>query len=278
MTMYTLLCLGCPVVSSLTHPPSSPMATLPTSKSLLDGISIGMLTGHIRFEFKSYPFTSTRAMMHLLKPHLSDMKASICPDSKAALWFHAPSKGKVVLKNNSMMFITGCKSVRSFQTIVKLVVDALRKSGYAFKVLKIAINNMVGNLNLALTTSYFAEGDLLDIERISQDHCTFMHYEPEIFAGCTYRPNKSVLPEEFLSNKMTANLFKSGKIVMTGCRSFKALAWFKTHIVNLMKKYVKRVPPRSNDSPKKLQPIPAKKKRVQTPQVTLFDAFYRNGA
>ena len=60
-----------------------------------------------------------------------------------------------------------------------------------------------------------------------------MSYEPEIFPGCIYRLNQP---------KAVLLLFKSGKIVCTGCKSEEAVALAIETVLNRLAEFVALIP------------------------------------
>lgn len=69
------------------------------------------------------------------------------------------------------------------------------------------------------------------LEKLNQAHGGFCHYEPEIFPGLIYR---------ILTLKVVVLIFVSGKIVLTGARTWEDIYNAYKEIYPVLKQYAKK--------------------------------------
>ena len=99
------------------------------------------------------------------------------------------------------MVCTGAKSEDESKTACKKYAKTIMNMGFKVRFTEFKIQNIVGSCDVMFP---------IMLEKLSQNHQTFCHYEPEIFPGLIYR---------ILELKVVVLIFVSGKIVLTGARN-----------------------------------------------------------
>lgn len=113
----------------------------------------------------------------------------------------------VLLFTSGKMVLTGCRSlIECYQASLEIVC-ILRRGliGVRFMLRCVNIQNIVGNVDLGLTTC-----QTIDLERFYTDLSVYCTFQKNMFPGLIYRANYS--PVVLL-------IFQSGKIVITGGKS-----------------------------------------------------------
>jgi len=112
-------------------------------------------------------------------------------------------KTAILIFGTGKMVCTGAKSANLAKHAVREVVRKLREEGFIIKGKPdITIENVVSTANL---------GGQVDLETVAADMDNLM-YEPEQFPGLIYRMKEP---------KVVFLIFASGKMVITGAKSFK---------------------------------------------------------
>ena len=144
------------------------------------------------------------------------------PDEFPGLIYRIQSpKAAVLIFRSGKMVCTGAASVDEAHQAIHTLFDELRSLGIAVGTeADIIIQNMVAGGELGQRLNLIAIAVGLGLEDVE--------YEPEQFPGLVYRlPNATVV----------GLLFGSGKLVITGCKSFedatKAIETIHDHLQNL---------------------------------------------
>jgi len=113
----------------------------------------------------------------------------------------------ILLFTSGKMVLTGCKNYVECCWASMNIVDILRHSlpHFHFSLQDVTIQNIVGNVDLQLTTS-----QRIDLDKLYREENIFCTYQKTMFPGLIYRAN--YCPVVLL-------LFCSGKIVITGGKS-----------------------------------------------------------
>ena len=134
----------------------------------------------------------------------------------------------VLLFTSGKMVLTGCKSLMEcFQASHEIVLLLSRNIvGVRFRLRAVQIQNIVGNVDLALP-----EGAGVDLDAFYRDMSVFCTYQKNMFPGLIYRANYS--PVVLL-------VFQSGKIVITGGKSTRDIQDGWRQLWPVVKRYVRR--------------------------------------
>ena len=125
------------------------------------------------------------------------------PEQFPGVVYHlAEPKAAALIFGSGKIVCTGAKSIADVRLAIKRIVEEIRKTGVKIpKEPKVIIQNVVATANLHAELN-------LDAIAIGLDNT---EYEPEQFPGLVYRMKDP---------KVVLLLFGSGKIVITGAKSF----------------------------------------------------------
>jgi transcription initiation factor TFIID TATA-box-binding protein len=115
-------------------------------------------------------------------------------------------KTTILLFSTGKVVVTGCKSRWCAYISVTSMIQMLTGIGYPILHRKITLQNVVGS-----TTA----GEALDTDYLAHVMQEQSSYETDLFPGLIYRPYNS---------NVTILCFKSGKMVLTGCRDEEDIA------------------------------------------------------
>jgi len=126
-------------------------------------------------------------------------------------------KATAMIWNSGKIVCLGCRTVADGQLACRKFARKLRALGFQAAPGDFAIQNMVASIDTK---------SVLRLEGIAYEHSAFASFEPEIFAGLTYR---------ILSPRVTLVMFCNGKIIFTGAKTEQHIweAWEKVYPVVL---------------------------------------------
>jgi TATA-box binding protein (TBP) (component of TFIID and TFIIIB) len=132
---------------------------------------------------------------------------------------------------NGKVVVIGARSEADGHLAGRMFVRLMAKLGFKVVFKNFKLNNLVGVADTAFP---------LRLERLadSKEHKKYLNYEPEIFAGLTYKME---------SPKCSVLVFVTGKVVITGSKSRQAMYEAFEKIYNILWKYRKQ--PGDGDDP-----------------------------
>lgn len=110
-------------------------------------------------------------------------------------------KTTALVFSSGKMVCTGAKSEEDSKIAAKKYAKTIQNMGFKVRFTDFKVQNIVGSCDCRFP---------IMLEKLSQSHKDFCHYEPEIFPGLIYR---------ILELKVVVLIFVSGKIVLTGART-----------------------------------------------------------
>jgi len=136
-------------------------------------------------------------------------------------------RASLLVFSSGNVIITGCKSKKELEKAAEIATQLFKRSGIeTYGIPTVSVQNIVASYDI---------GDKynIDLETVALSAGPEVSYEPEIFPGCIYRLQQP---------KAVLLLFKSGKIVCTGCKSEEAVALAIEKVLNKLQEFGALIP------------------------------------
>lgn len=172
------------------------------------------------------------SIKHLDLMKISEMLPNCCYDKQkfAAITIRINDPYcTILLFSSGKMVLTGCRTFVECMLASHFVVQFLRNGhpGIWFQLENIKIQNIVGNVNLELKNNM-----RMNLNAMMQECNVYCTYQKNTFPGLIYRPNNS--PVVLL-------IFESGKIVITGGKSYQDVKEGFKNLWPCVKKFITQV-------------------------------------